>query len=201
MHEDDIRQILKKAGADLVGFSSCKEYFPEYTSAVTIGVSALKIYKLQRTDTVQAMNETMDFLNLHARQIFAEEGYGSWGALFSQEEFPRVHDLVPHRELAIKAGLGILGKNYLLVTPEYGPRVQLTTVLTTMPLYPDSPLDFDPCNTCNICVEECPNNALKDYFHEELCTECYTCVLVCPVGKDFEEIQVYAEEPSIWSRL
>lgn len=201
MEKARIKQILKKKGADLVGISNCKEYFPEYTTAVTIGVSALRIYNLHRTDTIQAMNEIMDFLNLQARQILSEEGYGSWGTLFSQEEFSRLQNFTPHRELAVKGGLGVLGKNFLLVTPEYGPRVQLTTVLTTMPLLPDLPLDFDPCKNCDICVNECPTNALKEYFHEELCTKCYACVVVCPVGKDFEEIQCYATENPIWSRL
>ncbi len=194
-----MKQVLKKAGADLVGFSNCKEYFPEYSSAVTIGVSALKIYTLQREDTIQAMNEIMDFLNLQARQILQKEGFGSWGALFSQEEFSQRQNFAPHRELAVKSGLGIKGKNYLLITPEFGPRVQLTTVLTTKPLLPDLPLDFHPCSNCSICVEECPTNALTDYFHQERCTKCYRCVLVCPVGKDFHEIQAYAEKPHIWS--
>jgi epoxyqueuosine reductase QueG len=200
MYETRLKQILKKSGADLVGVSTCKEYFPEYTSAVTIGVSALRIYRLQREDTIQAMNEIMDFLNLQARQVFAEEGYGSWGALFSQEEFSRLQNFVPHRELAVKSGLGVIGKNFLLITPEFGPRVQLTTVLTTMPLLSDVPVQFNPCEACNTCVEACPTNALKEYFHEESCCKCYTCVFVCPAGKDFNEIQQYAENPPIWSR-
>jgi epoxyqueuosine reductase QueG len=201
MQKTEIRQILRKAGADRIGFSTCKDYFPEYTSAVTIGVSALKIYKLERKDTLQAMNEIMDFLNVQARQIFSQEGYGSWGVLFSQEEFSQRQNFIPHRELAVKAGLGVIGKNFLLITPEFGPRIQLTTVLTTMPVLPNPPLDFNPCKECTICLRECPTNALKDYFHEELCTKCYRCVLVCPVGKDFQEIQNYAERPSIWARL
>jgi epoxyqueuosine reductase QueG len=199
MQKEHLRHLLKKAGAELVGFSSCKEYFPEYTSAVTLGVSALRIYNLERKDTIQAMNEIMDFLNVTTRQILREEGYGSWGALFSQEEFSGRPDFVPHRELAVKSGMGIIGKNFLLITPEFGPRVQLTTVLTTMPVVPDPPLDFEPCKACDICVKECPTSALKSYFHEDVCTKCYTCVLVCPVGYDFEEIQHYRDSPSIWS--
>ena len=79
MKKPQLRHILTEAGADLVGFSTCKEYFPEYTSAVTVGVSALKIYRLHRPDTLQALNEFMDFVNLKARQILSEEGHGSWG--------------------------------------------------------------------------------------------------------------------------
>ena len=200
MVNQDIKHILTESGADLVGFSSCKEYYPEYTSAVIIGVSALKIYQLNRKDVMKALNETMDFLNVKARQILSEEGYGTWGSLFSQEDSSR-KNITPHRELAVKAGLGVIGKNFLLVTPEFGPRVQLTTVLTTMPLLPDTSLKVDPCQSCTICVDQCPTGALNTCFHYELCIKCYKCVLTCPVGQDFEEIQSYAEEQNIWTEL
>ncbi len=202
MHIHSIRRMLKeslkKMGADLVGFTSCKEYFPEYTSAIILGVSALRIYKLKRKDVIQALNETMDFLNVRTRQIITEKGYGCWGSLFSQEGFSRTQKL-PHRQLAVKAGIGIEGKNFLLVTPEFGPRVVFTTVLTTMPVHPDPPLNFDLCESCNLCVEACPTHALRDYFCEELCIKCYTCVVACPVGRDFAEFQQY--DASIWQNL
>jgi ferredoxin len=202
MEQSSLREILRQRGADLVGYTTCKDYFPEYTSAVIIGVSALRIYRLKREDGLQAMNEIMDFLNVFTRQHLITEGYGTWGPLFSQEEFSHCQNYVPHRELAIRAGLGIMGKNFLLVTPQYGPRVQLTTVLTTMPLHPDPPLvsSFDPCKTCSVCVDQCPEDALKDYFHEEVCTKCYRCVLTCPVGEDFQDVQNIAESAhSIWT--
>ena len=44
--------------------------------------------------------------------------------------------------IAIDAGLGELGRNGLLVTPKYGPRVRLAKILTNMPLVPDSPIRF-----------------------------------------------------------
>lgn len=201
MEKQHLRKMLKEKGADLVGFSNCKEYFPEYTSAISLGVSALKIYKIDRTDLLQAMNEYMDLLNIQTRQILKQDGFGSWGALFSQEEFSNRKDFVPHRELAIKAGLGIIGKNFLLITPEYGPRIQLTTVLTTMPVIPDPPVShYNPCQSCDICVQECPTHALKKYFDEELCTKCYNCVAVCPAGNEFEKTKKYIQKRSnIWA--
>ena len=54
----------------------------------------------------------------------------------------------------------------------------------------------DDCINCNVCVEECPNNAIDDgegqgldfyYIDPELCTECVgfhgeeACQEVCPV--------------------
>lgn len=201
MEKSWLRQILREKGADLVGISSCREYFPEYTTAVTLGVSALRIYEMQKKDAIQALNETMDLLNVETRQILAREGYGSWGSLFSQEEGSRSRTVIPHRELAVKAGLGVIGKNFLLITPEFGPRIQFTTVLTTMPMLPDLPSSFNPCRTCDICVEKCPADALRTYFHEELCIKCYICVLVCPVGRDFQEIQRYTAEKPIWPSI
>jgi epoxyqueuosine reductase QueG len=200
MQQSELKEALKEEGADLVGITTCKEYFPEYTTAVVVGVSALRIYHLKRKDTMQAMNEIMDYLNVYTRQLLITEGFGTWGSLFSQEEFSRSRNYVPHRELALRAGLGVIGKNFLLITPQFGPRIQLTTVLTTMPLLPDPLLSFDPCKTCTTCVDHCPTGALKDCFHQELCTRCYRCVLACPVGGDFHEMQLYAETiPSIWT--
>lgn len=204
MDQQILKNILKKKGADLVGFTTCKDYFSEYTSAVIIGVSALHMYRLEKKDTLHAMNELMDFINVSARQLLIQEGYGTWGPLFSQEEFSHSQNqnFVPHRELAIRAGLGILGKNYLLVTPQVGPRLQLTTVLTTMPLVPDPPLpsSFSPCHRCTACIDQCPQDALSDHFHQERCTKCYKCALACPVGEDFEIIQEFVTPgTSIWT--
>jgi len=44
--------------------------------------------------------------------------------------------------MAMQAGLGEIGRNGILVTPEFGPRVRLSKVLTDLPLVPDSPIEF-----------------------------------------------------------
>jgi len=66
--------------------------------------------------------------------------------------------------LAIDAGLGQLGRNGLLITPEYGPRVRLCKVFTDLPLQPDSPVDFgvtDFCRRCRLCAEACEADAIS----------------------------------------
>ncbi|MBU6997459.1 MAG: epoxyqueuosine reductase [Theionarchaea archaeon] len=194
---EQVSQFLKKKGADLVGFCNCREYFPEYSSAVIVGVSVLRLFRKSQSDTVQVMNETMDLLNVHGRQFLYEKGYGAWGALFSQEDMPG-RNVVPHRELAVKAGLGIIGKNFLVITPEFGPRVQFSTILTTMPVLPGPPLEFDPCATCSVCVDMCPTGALGAWFRHEKCIKCYTCVLSCPVGKDVHEFCSIPDLSEIW---
>ncbi len=56
------------------------------------------------------------------------------------------------------AGLGWIGKNCLLVTPEYGPRVRFSAVLTNAPLEAGKPLE-ERCGDCMTCVEVCPVKA------------------------------------------
>jgi len=65
-----------------------------------------------------------------------------------------------HRHVAAEAGLGVIGVPTFLVTPQFGPRVYLNTILTDAELEPDPRLDFDPCIGCDECVKACPNEAI-----------------------------------------
>jgi len=79
-----------------------------------------------------------------------------------------------HRHLALLAGLGWRGKNNLLVTPEYGTRCRLVTVLTDAPLVPDSPGEEEGCGDCVLCRRACPAGAIGAEavdFQRELCVE------------------------------
>jgi reductive dehalogenase len=65
--------------------------------------------------------------------------------------------------MAIEAGLGQLGRNGLLITREFGPAVRISKVLTSLPLIPDSPVDFgvtELCYSCKICSDKCPSKAI-----------------------------------------
>lgn len=78
---------------------------------------------------------------------------------------PHGNDTTQSIPLAIDAGLGELGRNGLLLTPEYGSRVRLCKVLTDIPLVPDKPIDFGLqkyCETCHACAQSCPIGAIRD---------------------------------------
>ena len=60
------------------------------------------------------------------------------------------------RELAVRAGLGWIGKNSMLIHPEYGSFFFLTEVFLDFYLPPDNPFNKDLCGTCTQCVENCP---------------------------------------------
>jgi len=65
------------------------------------------------------------------------------------------------KDAAVFAGLGVLGKNNLLLDQKWGPRVRLRAVLIEGRLPPGHPLeDFNPCQDCAMpCREVCPENA------------------------------------------
>ncbi|MDR3236451.1 MAG: tRNA epoxyqueuosine(34) reductase QueG [Prevotellaceae bacterium] len=61
---------------------------------------------------------------------------------------------------AVKAGLGWIGKNSLLVSPAFGSFVFLAALVTDVELTYDKPLE-SRCGHCTLCVDACPNSALE----------------------------------------
>ena len=70
-----------------------------------------------------------------------------------------------HKMIALRAGIGWIGRNNLLVHPQYGSTIRLATILTDMPLETDKPLEKD-CGTCRKCIEVCPVSAIKDSYKD-----------------------------------
>jgi epoxyqueuosine reductase len=111
-----------------------------------------------------------------------------------------------HKVAANLAGLGWVGKCCLLITPEYGPRLRFTTVLTDAPLPTRVPLS-NHCGSCHACVDICPVQAFtgrrfvaseprEKRFNAYICDEymrareqhlgeglCGLCMYVCPWGQ------------------
>ena len=68
---------------------------------------------------------------------------------------------LPHA--AVEAGLGTLGLNLQLLTPQYGPRVLLTAVLCSVDVQCDRPMAEALClgPACGRCLKTCPADAVK----------------------------------------
>lgn len=68
---------------------------------------------------------------------------------------------LPHKTVATRCGLGWIGKNCLLITPQYGSAVRISSLLTNAPLEYDEPINQSRCGMCSQCVRNCPAQALK----------------------------------------
>lgn len=95
------------------------------------------------------------------------------------------------------AGLGQIGWQSLLITPDFGPRVRLAACLTEAELEPTK-YDFTlHCESCKICLDKCPATALtvpkkdEDYIINKFACNAYRaasggcseCMRVCPEGR------------------
>ena len=66
------------------------------------------------------------------------------------------------KDAAVLGGLGCIGRNNLLVTPDLGPRVRLRAMLLEDELIPTGPITFDPCSGCEeFCRTACLQNAYE----------------------------------------
>lgn len=70
------------------------------------------------------------------------------------------------RSLAVKAGLGFIGKNTFLINPHHGLHTLIGVIITNQELYyPDyGKKGNNLCGSCTRCLDACPTKALRDPF-------------------------------------
>ncbi len=176
--EEEMAKRVKRAalfyGASLVGITSVD---PIWVYANTRSLEPLTLPEGVRNAVVIAVEmERVGIATSPACPASAATGLGYSKMAFtasSLAEFirnlgytaiPAGNDIALSIPLAIDAGLGQLGRNGLLITPEYGPRVRLCKVFTDLPLKADKPIDFgvtDTCRRCRACAEACEAGAIS----------------------------------------
>ncbi len=69
------------------------------------------------------------------------------------------------KNACVLSGVGVYGKNALIINPKYGTRLRFACVLTDyVPEEYGEPLkDFSPCGDCKLCILSCPGNCLEPY--------------------------------------
>jgi len=73
--------------------------------------------------------------------------------------------LLSANHAAVEAGLGTLGLNGQLLTPEYGPRLMVTVILCSVDVEPDSRRTEAMCHgpECGRCLKACPGDVVQHW--------------------------------------
>jgi len=181
-----VKQIAQVHGgakfgvADLDGYRFNFHEFRGYKYGISVAVrlsdGILKTLKQHATALYayhyRQINFVLDQLATHISLFVQNRGYAALPIPASQFiDWSKMLAHLSHRDVAVRAGLGWIGRNNLLVTPEFGSRVRLVTVLTDMPLRTDTEIEFG-CGNCYACVNACPANAIQkkpEDFNAEKC--------------------------------
>lgn len=224
-----VKGRIAKWGADLVGVADVHllqglEVHPPnlldgFTRAIAIAVQLPRAVFEAIVDrptphysaVYQTANQLLDQIAFRVAVALEKDGYRSLPIPASQVlDRENWYGAISHKAVARLAGLGWQGKSLLLITPQYGPRVRLVTVLTEAPLSADAPAK-NRCGKCMLCRDACPVKAIKgvnirdhyqsrdealDLFRcaEKLTLEfagmpeigssiCGICIKACPFGK------------------
>lgn len=145
------------------------------------------------------VSQELDRVGYAIARFLEEKGFKAYHQMASKGGADKryLKGLLSLKHMAVRVGLGVFGQNSLLITPQYGPRVRLTVVVTNAAITPDTPLTTDFCTDCkNPCTSLCPADALKKPSYSSAynvdkfaCAQylstrptCSICLKVCPIG-------------------
>jgi epoxyqueuosine reductase len=203
-----VSDFLKENGADIIEFvdidSLPARVTRNYGHAVLIGISLSREYirriskesKIDHSEFTQKENgvdrlaeKVADIMMAHGYQAYAQsESNIEESGLFDHE---RLVSILPHKTIALLAGIGWIGKDDLLVTKDYGSALCMCTVLTNAPVISErKDVMTSCCGPCNLCQRICPGQAIRGKTWElgcerehlvdvSLCACCLQCLSHC----------------------
>ncbi|MGI9018505.1 MAG: hypothetical protein ACR2HR_15625 [Euzebya sp.] len=184
-----VKQAARRLGADLVGIIDCDTINanpPDPTAAQTTDrIDArfesciilakrmpvgefLSDNRLAVAHTNQAICRYLERVAYRLSFWLEEQGVPSLQVVMDETD-PALkngsYGYLSYRHIAVEAGLGTFGLEANLLTPEYGPRVYLTGVLTEAVLQSDQRITEQLCigPTCGRCLKACPPDAVHQW--------------------------------------
>jgi epoxyqueuosine reductase len=203
---DEIKALARRLGATLVGVAEVTDEDlyegrePGLRYAICLGLP-MDRGEMMHAPQARAAAEVMRTYREIARiAIRLAEAIRCMGWPARAYGNPNSTDilLIP---LAVRAGLGELGKHGSMIAVEHGSNFRLAAVLTDLPLALDTPVDKgvdDVCLLCRRCVDDCPPRAIHEakqwvrgqrkwYVDFDKCIPyfvktcgCAICIEVCP---------------------
>jgi epoxyqueuosine reductase len=217
---DEVKELTRGLGADLCGIASVERFSKApagfrpsdiYSEAKSVLVIAKRLPEaafcsenpVPYTFTLNAVAQEVLHLMVRVSIALQEHGvaavpvpgepYEYW-----DEEKREGKGILSLRHAGYLAGLGVLGKNNLLMNYRYGNRITLGSLLLNVYLEPDSIAEYIGCvEKCDACINHCPVKALDGQtVNQKLCREksqlttkkgyflyaCHQCRSICPNG-------------------
>lgn len=168
---EELKAFLRQQGAalvgiaDLTGVENCS-----YPRGIVVAVPLPKsvILDLQHAPTEEyhqlyhSLNAKLNEIVLAGEEFLKSKGYDAWAQTTDRVQINEQNvSPLPHKTVAVRAGLGWIGKNCLLITEAFGSAVRISTLLTDAPLDCGEAITASRCGDCRLCVESCPAQALK----------------------------------------
>lgn len=114
----------------------------------------------------KSLNILIDQIALKLSSIIEEEGFDAIPIPASQiVDWEKQTAHLSHKMIAVRAGLGWIGRNNLIINPRYGAAVRYGSILTNMPLTTAHPVETD-CGDCYECLSVCQASAIKESYRD-----------------------------------
>ena len=185
----DIKKMAKDFGADLVGIASAKTLnafppdprYPQtpdrispYVKSVIVIACHIPVagFRAKHNIAVQYLDmlvlRRMDRIAYKIADRLEREGHPSLVTAAQETDWnlkTASYGRLSTRHLGIEAGLGTFGLEVNILSPEYGPRLYLTGILTELELESDSPMTEQVCigESCSRCLHSCPTDAVLHF--------------------------------------
>ena len=182
---DELKTIALSAGATAFGVGRVEDLRTRYEAlpmdqtegmahGISIGIrvsaAVLKSCVIGPTrhylHHYRMINWALDQTTLRISLALQDKGYNALPIPASQiVDWEKQTAHLSHKMIALRAGIGWIGRNNLLVHSGCGSGIRIATVLTDMPLKTDSPIERD-CGECKKCIEICPVSAIKESYKD-----------------------------------